>query len=114
MRLPGERALNWRGRRDDKLVGGVSVSGWSESFVVFCREGVLMAMESFILVAAVVAWLGGTLILLTCLAARRAELVEAYNIDEAVGGCELVVEGIDDADEQPVTVYAAEEEVAGG
>ena len=42
-----------------------------------------MSMENLIVVAAVAAWLGGTLILLTCLAARRAELVQAYNIEEA-------------------------------
>ena len=39
-------------------------------------------MESFILICAVVASAVGTLILLLCLAARRAELIEAFNLQQ--------------------------------
>ncbi|MBN1436122.1 MAG: hypothetical protein JW936_03530 [Sedimentisphaerales bacterium] len=44
-----------------------------------------MDMETLILVFALTASAAGTLILLTCLAGRRAELVKAFNLQQQSG-----------------------------
>ena len=62
---------------------GITVSGnWDDQFQ---REFSLLDMETLILVFALVTSAAGTLILLACLAGRRAELVKAFNVQQQSG-----------------------------
>ena len=49
-------------------------------------------METLILLFALIASAGGTLILLACLAGRRAELVKAFNIQQKSGADDAPVD----------------------